>query len=352
MIQNMIKIKKRTLGLVGLLMLMFTVNVYANEIIPTNIQRNELENGVKEIVKVYELDRSQELIIDINSFVEGDVEYNYFATDSTEIVETDEKEITHTVQIETLHNKRDNLLTYYDLTIDYTTDDGYHSTLALQEETLNTEVKGYVTKYYQVYENRTYPNLPSNDVAFIPKTINVNGYGYTMSNIGWTYNSNFAENSIIPDTYTASATYERTASSQNATGYITTVEYKGMGTKKTKDVVKYEVRFRTEPIEVIEVVEEVEEVEVPESTESETSSSKSIVGVILITVFLLVIMAIFAFIYIKFLHPIVKEKVENAKMQKQIKKNMMNDIELEESVDEYFNNTSSADSTDDTEDIE
>lgn len=349
MIQNMIKIKKRTLGLVGLLMLMFTVNVYANEIIPTNIQRNELENGVKEIVKVYELDRSQELIVDINSFVEGDVEYNYFATDSTEIVETDEKEITHTVQIETLHNKRDNLLTYYDLTIDYTTDDGYHGTLALQEETLNTEVKGYVTKYYQVYENRTYPNLPSNDVAFIPKTINVNGYGYTMSNIGWTYNSNFAENSIIPDTYTASATYERTASSQNATGYITTVEYKGMGTKKTKDVVKYEVRFRTEPIEVIEVVEEVE---VPESTESETSSSKSIVGVILITVFLLVIMAIFAFIYIKFLHPIVKEKVENAKMQKQIKKNMMNDIELEESVDEYFNNTSSADSTDDTEDIE
>lgn len=349
MIKNMIKIKKRTLGLVGLLMLMFTVNVYANEIIPTNIQRNELENGVKEIVKVYELDRSQELIVDINSFVEGDVEYNYFATDSTEIVETDEKEITHTVQIETLHNKRDNLLTYYDLTIDYTTDDGYHGTLALQEETLNTEVKGYVTKYYQVYENRTYPNLPSNDVAFIPKTINVNGYGYTMSNIGWTYNSNFAENSIIPDTYTASATYERTASSQNATGYITTVEYKGMGTKKTKDVVKYEVRFRTEPIEVIEVVEEVE---VPESTESETSSSKSIVGVILITVFLLVIMAIFAFIYIKFLHPIVKEKVENAKMQKQIKKNMMNDIELEESVDEYFNNTSSADSTDDTEDIE
>lgn len=349
MIKNMIKIKKRTLGLVGLLMLMFTVNVYANEIIPTNIQRNELENGVKEIVKVYELDRSQELIVDINSFVEGDVEYNYFATDSTEIVETDEKEITHTVQIETLHNKRDNLLTYYDLTIDYTTDDGYQGTLALQEETLNTEVKGYVTKYYQVYENRTYPNLPSNDVAFIPKTINVNGYGYTMSNIGWTYNSNFAENSIIPDTYTASATYERTASSQNATGYITTVEYKGMGTKKTKDVVKYEVRFRTEPIEVIEVVEEVE---VPESTESETSSSKSIVGVILITVFLLVIMAIFAFIYIKFLHPIVKEKVENAKMQKQIKKNMMNDIELEESVDEYFNNTSSADSTDDTEDIE
>lgn len=349
MIKNMIKIKKRTLGLVGLLMLMFTVNVYANEIIPTNIQRNELENGVKEIVKVYELDRSQELIVDINSFVEGDVEYNYFATDSTEIVETDEKEITHTVQIETLHNKRDNLLTYYDLTIDYTTDDGYHGTLALQEETLNTEVKGYVTKYYQVYENRTYPNLPSNDVAFIPKTINVNGYGYTMSNIGWTYNSNFAENSIIPDTYTASATYERTASSQNATGYITTVEYKGMGTKKTKDVVKYEVRFRTEPIEVIEVVEEVE---VPKSTESETSSSKSIVGVILITVFLLVIMAIFAFIYIKFLHPIVKEKVENAKMQKQIKKNMMNDIELEESVDEYFNNTSSADSTDDTEDIE
>lgn len=349
MIQNMIKVKKRTLGLVGLLMLMFTVNVYANEIIPTNIQRNELENGVKEIVKVYELDRSQELIVDINSFVEGDVEYNYFATDSTEIVETDEKEITHTVQIETLHNKRDNLLTYYDLTIDYTTDDGYQGTLALQEETLNTEVKGYVTKYYQVYENRTYPNLPSNDVAFIPKTINVNGYGYTMSNIGWTYNSNFAENSIIPDTYTASATYERTASSQNATGYITTVEYKGMGTKKTKDVVKYEVRFRTEPIEVIEVVEEVE---VPESTESETSSSKSIVGVILITVFLLVIMAIFAFIYIKFLHPIVKEKVENAKMKKQIKKNMMNDIELEESVDEYFNNTSSADSTDDTEDIE
>lgn len=349
MIQNMIKVKKRTLGLVGLLMLMFTVNVYATEIIPTNIQRNELENGVKEIVKVYELDRSQELIVDINSFVEGDVEYNYFATDSTEIVETDEKEITHTVQIETLHNKRDNLLTYYDLTIDYTTDDGYQGTLALQEETLNTEVKGYVTKYYQVYENRTYPNLPSNDVAFIPKTINVNGYGYTMSNIGWTYNSNFAENSIIPDTYTASATYERTASSQNATGYITTVEYKGMGTKKTKDVVKYEVRFRTEPIEVIEVVEEVE---VPESTESETSSSKSIVGVILITVFLLVIMAIFAFIYIKFLHPIVKEKVENAKMQKQIKKNMMNDIELEESVDEYFNNTSSADSTDDTEDIE
>lgn len=321
-----------------LLVLIFALNttVYANEIIPKEVIRNNLENGVKEIIKVYELEKIEDLQVDINNFTEGETEYSYVGTEREEIVETDEKEVSHIVEIETMNKDRDYLLTWYDLTTEHMTEDGYYGILDLDEETLKTGIKGYVTKHYQVYENRTYPNLPSNDVAYIPKTINVGGYNYTMSNINWTYNSNFANNSIIPDTYTANVTYERTATSQNATGYITTVEYKGVVTKNTKETIQYLVKFQSE-----EIVEEVLESEEIETKEEVSTSSNSIVGLLFLMLFLCLIIGILIFVYFKFLHIKVKEMLLEMKRKRDIKKNMLNDIDVEldeeENKNDYIN---------------
>lgn len=338
----MINIKKRILVLVSILTLITTVNVYANELIPTNVIRNDLANGVKEIVKVYEIERSDELVVDIDNFSEGELEYEYVTTTSNEIVETDEKELVKTVTKETSSNNRDNILSQYNSTIEHTTDDGYYGILSLDSETLNTEVKGYKTKQYQVHENRTYPNLPTNDVAFIPKSINADGHTYTMSNVSWAYNSNFAENSVVPETYTASVTYERTASSKNPTGYISTAKYRGVATKTIKDVVQYEVVFRTSEIQEVEEVEEtVIEDEISDTETKETESNLTgfkVLKLILIILFVILIIVAIVIIYIKFIHARVVNKLSDVKMKKQIRKNMMNEVELQESVDEYFNN--------------
>lgn len=337
-------IKKRVMVLFTILTLMFTVNVFADELIPNNVIRNDLENGSKEIIKVYELDSKDEFLVDVNDFTEGEILYKYLVTNKNEILEKEEREVTHEVKVETPTNDRNVILSKYDLAIEYKDNDGYTGEIQLDLDSLDTKVKGYTTKYYKVYENRSYPNLPTNDVAYIPKTLNFNGYTYTSSNISWVYNSNFAENSIIPETYTANVTYERTASSQNATGYITTATYKGVVSNTTKDVTQYEVIFRSDE----DIVEETIDVLVEDKVQNDSDDAKnnSVFSTALKVIFLVLFIILLIFIYIKFLHDKVVDKIRQNKLNKQIKANMLNDVELSESVDEYFNNSENEDDKD------
>lgn len=339
-------IKKRVIILFTILTLMFTVNVFADELIPNNVIRNDLENGSKEIIKVYELSSKDEFLVDVNDFSEDETIYKYLVTNSNEILETEEKNVTHEIQVETPTNDRNVILSKYDLSIEYKDNDHFTGEIQLDLDSLNTKVKGYTTKYYKVYENRSYPNLPTNDVAYIPKTINANGYTYTSSNISWVYNSNFAENSIIPETYTANVTYEATTSSQNATGYITTALYKGVVSKVTKDVTEYEVVFRSDENVIEETVDVTAEDKAQNQDGIENTENNSKIASALKVVLLILFIALLILIYVKFLHSKVLDKIQQNKLNKQIKENMLNDVELSESVDEYFNNSESEDDTD------
>ncbi len=330
--------KKSTGLIVGILIFIMSMTVYADEIIPTNIIRNDLENGAKEIIKVYELDRKAELQVDINGFFEEETQtqYDYVTTETQEIVETDEKETTHTASTETSGNDKNSILAKFDETIEHTTDDGYVGTLTIDKESLTTKTKGYSSKQYQVTESRTYPNLPNNDVAFIPKNISVGGYNLTLSNVNWVYNTGYG-NGIVANTYSANTTYVRTATATNPTGYVSTVTYKGLVTKNTKDVIEYKVRFQSDEVPTDETdVEDVEDEKTNEkdqTDENANAGSLSIVGLVVFLIFFLAIIIVLIIVYVKFFHHKVKDALDDMKMRNQIKQSMMNDIDLDE--DEY-----------------
>lgn len=315
--------KRKLIILVGILILVFNINVYADEIIPNDVIRNELSSGAKQIVKIYDLAPEQELQVDISDFSEDEDDYHYINTESNEIIETDDKEISHAIELETSSNDANYILSKLDETIDYTTDDEYMGTLTLDKESINTEVKGYSTSSYLTYENRSYPNLPTNDVAYIPKSLNANGYTYTLDNVTWEFN---AVGSIAPNTYTANTTYVRTATSTNPTGYITTANYKGTGTKTTKDVVEYKVIYQTDAIQVEQTVDTQE-------NNNETNAHISFVGYMFSILFAIILIIILILLYFKFLHSKVKERLEDRKIQKEIEKGMINNISDEDVYD-------------------
>ena len=112
-------------------------------------------------------------------------------------------------------------------TIEY--DDGVSSgTLSLDHSTIKTEAAGYKRSSYTVTATKNYTGLDRNDSSYIDKTVEKNGRTLSLSNVTWSVESTaLVGDELVPATYSAVATYSGAASSNVATGYITTAEYKG-----------------------------------------------------------------------------------------------------------------------------
>ena len=75
---------------------------------------------------------------------------------------------------------------------------------------------------------KNYTGLDRNDSSYIDKTVEKNGRTLSLSNVTWSVESTaLVGDELVPATYSAVATYSGAASSNVATGYITTAEYKG-----------------------------------------------------------------------------------------------------------------------------
>lgn len=190
------------------------------------------------IDKVYELSRTD----DPSGIPTGDFErdgYHYTLLDvvKTDQAETDTKDYTEVVTLESDTKDMALIIQRLELSMDVTTEDGYSGTLMPDYPGIKVEAAGYQTSSRTVTATRSYPNLSDADTSLIPRTIQDNGRTLTLADVQWQEAGGF---------YNASATYSGTASSKYATGYTVTVEYKGEVARTSTSTVLYTATFACE----------------------------------------------------------------------------------------------------------
>ena len=153
-------------------------------------------------------------------------------------VETDTRDYTETVTLESKTKDMDAILPQLTATLEVDTEEGYTGVLTLDTASIQVEAAGYSTSTRAVTAARTYPNLSDADVSLIPKSIEDGGRTLELANVQWQEAGEF---------FTANATYTGTASSKYATGYTVTAEYSGEVSKTTNDTVTYAAVFSANP---------------------------------------------------------------------------------------------------------
>ena len=156
-------------------------------------------------------------------------------------VETDTRDYTETVTLESKTKDMDAILPQLTATLEVDTEEGYTGVLTLDTASIQVEAAGYSTSTRALTAARTYPNLSDADVSLIPKSIEDGGRTLELANVQWQEAGEF---------YTANATYTGTASSKYATGYTVTAEYSGEVSKTTNDTVTYAALFSANPTQM------------------------------------------------------------------------------------------------------
>ncbi len=187
------------------------------------------------IDKVYELSRSDDPAnIPTEDFDRDGYHFTLLDVVKTDQAETDSKDYTEIVTLETDTKDMALIIQQMELSIDVTTEDGYSGTLTPDYPGIKVEAKGYQTSSRTVTATRSYPNLSDADSSLIPRTIQDGGRTLTLADVQWQEAGGY---------YNATATYSGTASSKYATGYIATVEYKGEVSRTSCDTVIYTATF-------------------------------------------------------------------------------------------------------------
>ena len=187
------------------------------------------------IDKVYELSRSDDPAnIPTEDFDRGGLHYTLLDVVKTDQADTDTKDYTEVVTLESDTKDMALIIQQMELSMDVTTEDGYTGTLMPDYPGIKVEAAGYKTSSRTVTATRSYPNLSDADTSLIPRTIQDSGRTLTLADVQWQETGGF---------YNATATYSGTATSRYATGYIATVEYKGEVSRTSCDTVLYTATF-------------------------------------------------------------------------------------------------------------
>ena len=247
---------KKTITILAVLLLFGTTTAFAAEY-PTQVSYN-LNNGIFEVRKTYEMPVDQEPSAQAKQSFEQDG-YAFSLTDMLrqELPEHQSKEHTETITLSSDSKELTAILPLLADTKEITTEDGFTGTLKLDTSTITVEPAGYKNNSWTVSATRTYPNLSSMDLEYIPKTTTENGRTLNFSTVDWqTDNTETVDDDTIGDRFSAVVTYTGTASSRNVTGYTVTAQYSGEVEKVSLDKVQYVAVFHGTPIAPQEVEEE------------------------------------------------------------------------------------------------
>ncbi len=287
---------KKNKIIIVLMIILMTIGsqVYASEIVkklyPMNIE-NLVENNHNVIIKTYELKLTDnpEEIPTTDVFMYGE-NYKY-----SHIIKEDLKNINsinhvETIELETSTNKIDTILNELDDTMEYSKD-GFEGILSLDINSIQTVAKGYNSSKKEVTINREFPNLTSQDLSLIPKTVSHNNQTYTLKDINFVAtNSSSVSNNQVTTTYKGLAVYGAMQTSSYVTGYITTANYTGEIQKSEFNNVIYRVKYISEN-ELYEIIESDDVVT------DETVSNTNIVPLLIFIFAILVLASIFYCIY-------------------------------------------------------
>lgn len=249
---------KKPITILAVLLLLSTTAFAAEYPLQVSYSMN---NGIFEVRKTYELPVDQEPSMQAKQSFEQDG-YSFTLTDllRQELPEQQSKEYTETVTVSSESKELTAILPLLADTKAVTTEDGFTGTLKLDTGSITVEPAGYKNNSWTVSATRTYPNLSSMDLEYIPKTTTENGRTLNFSTVDWqTDNTENVDDDAIGDRFSAIVTYTGTASSRNVTGYTVTAQYSGEVEKVSLDKVQYVAVFHGTPLVVPEV--EVEEVQ-------------------------------------------------------------------------------------------
>lgn len=247
---------KKPIIILAVLLLLSTTSFAAEY--PSQVSYS-MNNGIFEVRKTYELPVDQEPSMQAKQRFEQDG-YSFTLTDllRQELPEQQSKEYTETVTVSSESKELTAILPLLADTKAVTTEDGFTGTLKLDTGSITVEPAGYKNNSWTVSATRTYPNLSSMDLEYIPKTTTENGRTLNFSTVDWqTDNTENVDDDAIGNRFSAIGTYTGTASSRNVTGYTVTAQYSGEVEKVSLDKVQYVAVFHGTPLVVPEV--EVEE---------------------------------------------------------------------------------------------
>lgn len=247
---------KKTITIMAVFLLLSMNTAFAAEY-PSQVSYN-LNNGIFEVRKTYEMQVDEEPSAQAKQSFEQDG-YSFVLTDMLrqELPEQQSKEYTETVTVSSESKELTAILPLFADTKEITTEDGFAGTLKLDTSTITVEPAGYKNNSWTVSATRTYPNLSSMDLEYIPKTTTENGRTLNFSTVDWqTDNTENVDDDTIGNRFSAVVTYTGTASSRNVTGYTVTAQYSGEVEKVSLDKVQYVAVFHGTPIAPQEVAKE------------------------------------------------------------------------------------------------
>lgn len=247
---------KKTITIMAVFLLLSMNTVFAAEY-PSQVSYN-LNNGIFEVRKTYEMQVDEEPSAQAKQSFEQDG-YSFVLTDMLrqELPEQQSNEYTETVTVSSESKELTAILPLLADTKAVTTEDGFTGTLKLDTGSITVEPAGYKNNSWTVSATRTYPNLSSMDLEYIPKTTTENGRTLNFSTVDWqTDNTENVDDDTIGNRFSAVVTYTGTASSRNVTGYTVTAQYSGEVKKVSLDKVQYVAVFHGTPIAPQEVAKE------------------------------------------------------------------------------------------------
>ena len=202
-------------------------------VFPVSASEGYNYEGVREVVRIYELspDECPEWI-NTTSFARNGYYYQLAEiTRQTSVLHT-VREHSEVIEIASHTNDLASIIAGLEPTIDFICPDGYTGVLHLDIRSIQMSRDGTRTASRTVTQVREYPNMSSADMSFIPQAITAGGRTYTLADVRWEAATTTIIDSVsIPTTFTAIATYERTATSTVSTGYTASVAYSGTLTR-------------------------------------------------------------------------------------------------------------------------
>lgn len=233
------KVKKATLAVIMGMICVVSANASVMAmVVPDSSDQYILENGNRQYIDTFTISDStnpEDLIKD--TFELDGFSYTYYSIEKEPMTSTDTKTITQEVSVESDNKEVADNLPLLEGYIEYN-QDGYVGKLNIMPASVTTEAKGYETRSYTVSDTRTYTDLAYNDPSLIPQTVTKSGMTLKLVSTSWQgVGGAGANGSLIPTSYTATASYSAVGSSKYATGYVTKATYTGEVVKSTTETV-------------------------------------------------------------------------------------------------------------------
>ena len=241
---------------------------YGDELFPADVLEHQDEFGWR-ITRIYELKQGEDPAnIPRAPFVRNGWRFSLTDITRRETTVTTEKEHSETYYVDTETDDIAEIIAMLEPAINFTTVDGYTGVLELVRGSVTTEVTETRNRPWTMTVTREYPHLPSNDVAFVPKSVVDRNMTFTLTNVVWRAgNTTTVDYVALPDYYTAVATYSRSGSSTEATAHLAEVTYAGTLTRSAQGITVYSAHFLGEEMKELQPVQAAPQPQQPQEPE-------------------------------------------------------------------------------------